>query len=66
MAIISRSSTSVANPNLRLDETKRGGGNTKWLADAGDGDGIILIGGVLAYWFLVDDAVEPSEDAVTA
>jgi hypothetical protein len=45
MAIISRSSTSVANAALKPDETKRAGGNTEWLADAGDGDGVILIGG---------------------
>src|SRR4051794_4562537 len=45
MALNSYSSTSVANPDLRADEPKRSGGNKKWLAEVGDGDGVILIGG---------------------
>jgi hypothetical protein len=45
MVLNSYSSTSVANPDLRADEPKRSGGNKKWLAEVGDGDGVILIGG---------------------
>src|SRR5947209_6989977 len=44
MAINTYSSTTAANPNLRAEEPGRSG-NKKWLAEVGNSDGVILIGG---------------------
>jgi hypothetical protein len=44
MALISRSATTVANKDLRQDDATSAG-NRKWLAEVGDADGVILIGG---------------------